>query len=519
MPAIPRSTIDAYTEQLKAISEQNQATLEAALGRIDWDADVATVREQLIAIMDEWCGNASEQSAMVASVFYDGCREIAVGKPLGAFAESGREPRATAGAVRAFVQELVDGKGSEPVKRKCLDRLDYEVKRSAAECVDANAKRDKGRPRYARVPSGMETCDFCIMLASRGPVYHTEKSAGAFDHFHANCDCRVVPMWGTYEIGPSRRASATEVEGYDPDALYEQYVQMMTNPEFRDRMARAADRARGGDGNVKGRDTSHPMVWAEAKRKGLVKFGSVGEIQDYIRGAKSYEDLMERITLVGGEWDQYALSDSYAEVVRKTMRDTRDRILGYEGNYPRPKNLGAGRSYSDLPPIVKVDNMSFDPTDADEVDRMRRKLIDEIRFKTVENAYVMTANGEVWHSEGDEYGVNIDDAPLDGSIVMHNHIPRGENDPAWTFGGDDFEKLQEFPRMLEMWCVAEGFDDVITATESVGDIQYDYARKRTLVSNDAGDIHKLVMEWLDDQGHIHYRRDQVPSDSGAVEAD
>lgn len=34
---------------------------------------------------------------------------------------------------------------------------------------------------------------FCLMLTSRGAVYHTRKSAGERKHFHRGCDCKVVP--------------------------------------------------------------------------------------------------------------------------------------------------------------------------------------------------------------------------------------------------------------------------------------------------------------------------------------
>ncbi len=34
---------------------------------------------------------------------------------------------------------------------------------------------------------------FCLMLTSRGGVYHTRKSAGEWKHFHRGCDCKVVP--------------------------------------------------------------------------------------------------------------------------------------------------------------------------------------------------------------------------------------------------------------------------------------------------------------------------------------
>ncbi|WP_419060046.1 hypothetical protein [Ellagibacter isourolithinifaciens] len=54
--------------------------------------------------------------------------------------------------------------------------------------------RDKG-VTFARVPTGTETCTFCLMLASRGAVYHSRKTAGEFKHFHRNCDCKVVPSF------------------------------------------------------------------------------------------------------------------------------------------------------------------------------------------------------------------------------------------------------------------------------------------------------------------------------------
>ena len=43
------------------------------------------------------------------------------------------------------------------------------------------------------VSAGFETCTFCLMLMSRGAVYHTRKSAGEWKHFHRGCDCKVAP--------------------------------------------------------------------------------------------------------------------------------------------------------------------------------------------------------------------------------------------------------------------------------------------------------------------------------------
>lgn len=121
-----------------------------------------------------------------------------------------RAVRATEKAVRGIVQEGVDGNIPGMQDQLC-QRIDYEVKRAAGETVFQNAARDRRYVRFARVPSGIgETCDFCIMLASRGFVYHTEATAGELKHYHANCRCRIVPGF----------QGETTVEGYDPDVYY-----------------------------------------------------------------------------------------------------------------------------------------------------------------------------------------------------------------------------------------------------------------------------------------------------------
>lgn len=77
--------------------------------------------------------------------------------------------------------------------------------------------------RWARVPQGEETCDFCLMLASRGFVYISEASAQGYEgHVHRGCDCIVVPGVGHYEPGASVEwQQDTVLEGYDADAMYD----------------------------------------------------------------------------------------------------------------------------------------------------------------------------------------------------------------------------------------------------------------------------------------------------------
>ncbi|MCF0121682.1 MAG: hypothetical protein HUJ74_00360 [Lachnospiraceae bacterium] len=80
------------------------------------------------------------------------------------------------------------------------------------------AKRSK--IRYARIPRDGKLCEFCLMLASRGFVYRSAKTAGGNgNHYHPNCRCTVIP--GT---------KYTEIAGYDPDKLYMKWKNIVGVP-------------------------------------------------------------------------------------------------------------------------------------------------------------------------------------------------------------------------------------------------------------------------------------------------
>lgn len=130
---------------------------------------------------------------------------------MGAAVATGRDPDATEGAIRAFVDKVLKG-DIDSFNSAVLSRVGYELKRSAGQTMMENAARDPLKPRFARVPSGGDTCKFCLMLASRGFVYHTEKAASSFDHYHDGCDCKVVCSW---DDGGA--------EGYGPDAIADRW--------------------------------------------------------------------------------------------------------------------------------------------------------------------------------------------------------------------------------------------------------------------------------------------------------
>lgn len=86
--------------------------------------------------------------------------------------------------------------GDAAFARACGEFARNDAFRSLNETIVANVGRDRDEgAMFARVPTGTETCTFCLMLASRGAVYHTRKTAGEWRHFHRGCDCKVVPSF------------------------------------------------------------------------------------------------------------------------------------------------------------------------------------------------------------------------------------------------------------------------------------------------------------------------------------
>lgn len=61
--------------------------------------------------------------------------------------------------------------------------------------MQAYAIHDEAVIGWARVSVGSFTCNWCLTLISRGPVYNTAKTAGENDSYHNYDDCQVVPVF------------------------------------------------------------------------------------------------------------------------------------------------------------------------------------------------------------------------------------------------------------------------------------------------------------------------------------
>ena len=229
---VPRSAYDGLTDAINDLSGKSRELFDArfrdGLGAF-LDAggavppeNVAALREFALGLLDDVGGAAAEVAYSYGAEFYDAARAAAVGSPLHASPAPPNPHAANEAAVKGMIETVAKTGQVELFAAACAARVDYVARKSCGDAVVRCAAKDPRKPRFARVPQGGETCRFCLMLASRGAVYLTEHKAGAVDHYHANCDCKVVPDWGD------------GIEGYDPDEWHDKWKHPEKHPEIRE---------------------------------------------------------------------------------------------------------------------------------------------------------------------------------------------------------------------------------------------------------------------------------------------
>lgn len=200
---IPKKTWSRFTETLRAISKKAGSLFTEYLETHDISTPEGMQRalEYAYGLSMEY----GEGTAALACEMHEAVAE-ASGRKIQP-AEPAEMPtfREVAMAVRG---KMMDSKRPDVIGTS-VERL---VKRTGVDTSINNALRDGAE--FAWIPSG-DSCAFCLMLASNGWQRASKKAIknGHAVHVHANCDC-------TYAI---RFDGHSTVEGYDPDALREQY--------------------------------------------------------------------------------------------------------------------------------------------------------------------------------------------------------------------------------------------------------------------------------------------------------
>ena len=202
----------AYNEGVEEIAggvERRVAEGIAAWSAENPGATVAEAREHAKALMAREVAASDALAASFAAEWYDYQAERGGARLDRAVTSTVYAPRKADEAARYQAKKLAAG-DFEGFARACGEYARNDALRSLNATIMANVKRDGGKGvRFARVTTGRETCAFCLMLAGRGAVYHSRRTAGEFSHFHRRCDCKVVPG---FEADPD----AELVAGHSP---------------------------------------------------------------------------------------------------------------------------------------------------------------------------------------------------------------------------------------------------------------------------------------------------------------
>lgn len=198
------SAFDEYRGQGARLRAMARAAASAFGSRLGAGATEEGVAEYLGALASTYGAAAG---ALAASFFEEATGKVAFGA-----AGAGRLSAGAAASDARAVLDALARDGADDAARVAAERADVRVCEAKASVMEESCRR--GGVRWARVPAGRRTCPFCVMLASRGFVYTSERAAGGWplSAYHPGCDCEVVP-----------ETSQDLYPDYDPAQLYEGY--------------------------------------------------------------------------------------------------------------------------------------------------------------------------------------------------------------------------------------------------------------------------------------------------------
>lgn len=211
MAAPTYSDILAYSSRVSQLANAaglSFAQLAAAVSFDDWGAAADELRDMVYNVV----GIYGLGSSRLGAEWYEYCRALGIGGEYTAMAIQPTRAQVVGAANRAIDKLFVGDITSDMLTFELENVVTEQVRNASRETIMGNleieyasAKRSGKSTKkmtYARVPVG-DTCAFCCMLASRGYVYGSERSAkykSNGEKFHDGCDCEVIPFAGPRSI-------------------------------------------------------------------------------------------------------------------------------------------------------------------------------------------------------------------------------------------------------------------------------------------------------------------------------
>lgn len=240
----------AYAHQVQGVSQAARDAFLAAAAEVDFD-DLAVAADQLRDIIYNIVEVYGLASGELGAQWYEYCRAMKYDSRytaiVGQVSRYGIKSDCdtvidklfkgtiTEDAMVASLAGVVVDQIQKRARDVILDNLDIEYKAAVAR---GDYKMADGIG-YARVPVG-DTCAFCVMMASRGFVYTSERAAltskRTGDKYHLHCDCKAVPFTHAHEIkGYGKKLESYNDMYYDARALWKGDMP----EELKDRIATA----------------------------------------------------------------------------------------------------------------------------------------------------------------------------------------------------------------------------------------------------------------------------------------
>lgn len=207
---IPRRELDRYARTNRTLAEMAVERIRAYFPLVDFaDPGTKTALVAMVIAAINVFGAAAAQNAAMFFTEQTGKQSIDAGGIVESIV-TGKEFRHAIAATVGFAVAMAVQGAIERGSKAVTDKVEVAMKEIPAQVMEENAREH--RVKYARVPMGETTCEFCTLMASRGFVYASRESAGEFNKWHSLCDCEIV-------------ASNEGVEGYDPERYYDEYKQ------------------------------------------------------------------------------------------------------------------------------------------------------------------------------------------------------------------------------------------------------------------------------------------------------
>lgn len=390
----------AYNREVARIGDRAASDVESSV--LAWcrsheDATVAEKREAAKLIMEGFVQGYDDVAAEFAAQWYDHRAEQSGARLEQAVTMTTYRPDSVDAVARYQARKLAKG-GDAAFAKACGEFARDDAFRSLNETIIANVGRDKEKGvRFARVPTGFETCTFCLMLASRGAVYHTRKTAGEFKHFHRRCDCKIVPGFGD-------DPDAELVEGVRPKELHKLYKQFREIDETEGLSAAEKDvlkrkalnlaavrsdpstdyRADNLDlsaltpGEVKKMQKKNPLEW-----ESYAQLSRVGYKQRLLHEQGNAAANIDISLLMDGEWHYWDMKtiEGGLSALRKRMSECYSK---WERLSEPGATLPAGIDFDDLDnPRVVVDNRYSKIADAD----AEKQIVESMRYLSAKGRF------------------------------------------------------------------------------------------------------------------------------------